>query len=257
MKVVILAGGLGTRISEESQFVPKPMIQIGGMPIIWHIMKHYSYFGFHDFIICAGYKQEVIKEWFSDYYVLRNDVTFNFKNDNEVIIHRKNIEPWTVTVADTGLKTLTGGRMAAVKSFIGDETFMMTYGDGVSDVNLKELWEFHKKEKKLATLTATQPGSRFGVLQLKENQVLSFQEKNIMDSDWINTGYMVLEPKVLDYIVKDCMFETTPLENIVKDRELNCYRHSGFWQCMDTMRDKEQLENMWSSGNAPWKLWKD
>lgn len=257
MKVVILAGGLGTRISEESQFIPKPMIQIGGMPIIWHIMKHYSYYGFNDFIVCAGYKQEVIKEWFSDYYVHRNDVTFNFRDNGKITVHKKNIEPWTVTIADTGRKTLTGGRMVAVRDYIDGETFMMTYGDGVSDVNLKELVEFHRKEGKLVTLTAAQPGSRFGVLQLKENQVLSFQEKNMVDSDWINTGYMVLEPEALGYISDDYMFETKPLEDIVSDGELACYRHSGFWQCMDTMRDKEQLEKMWSSGDAPWRIWKD
>lgn len=225
------------------------------MPIIWHIMKHYSYFGFNDFIICAGYKQEIIKEWFSDYYIHRNDVTFDFKDDGKITVHKKSIEPWTVTVVNTGLKTLTGGRMVAVKDYIGDKTFMMTYGDGVSDVDLKTLLDFHKSEGKLATLTATQPGSRFGVLQLKENQVLSFQEKNMMDSDWINTGYMVLEPGVLDYITDDYMFETEPLENIVSNGELACYRHNGFWQCMDTMRDKDQLEKLWTDGKAPWKLW--
>lgn len=257
MKIIILAGGLGTRISEESQFVPKPMIQIGGMPIIWHIMKHYSYYGYNDFIICAGYKQEVIKRWFSDYYVYRNDVTFDFKEGGKAIIHKKNIEPWKVTIVDTGLKTLTGGRLRAVKDYIADETFMMTYGDGVANIDLKALMKFHKREGKFATLTATQPGSRFGVLQLKENQVLAFQEKNMMDSDWINAGYMVLEPSVLDYITEDYMFETKPLENIVRDGELACYRHSGFWQCMDTMRDKEQLEKLWESGQAPWKLWED
>jgi len=254
---VILAGGFGTRISEESQFVPKPMIQIGGMPILWHIMKHYSFYGFNDFIICAGYKQEIIKEWFSDYYVHRNDVTFDFKEDGKITVHKKNVEPWTVTVADTGLNTLTGGRMVAVREYIGNEAFLMTYGDGVSDVDLEELVRFHKAEGKLATLTATQPGSRFGVLQLKENQVLSFQEKNMMDSDWINTGYMVLEPKVMDYIKDDYMFENEPLEEIVSDGELACFRHSGFWQCMDTMRDKQQLENLWDGGDAPWKLWRE
>lgn len=255
MKTVILAGGFGTRISEESQFIPKPMIQIGGMPVIWHIMKHYSYYGFHDFIICAGYKQEVIKKWFSEYYMCRNDVTFDFKKDGRMTVHQKSIEPWTVTIADTGLHTLTGGRMAAVKDYIGKETFLMTYGDGVSNVNLEELLDFHKKEGKLVTLTAVQPGSRFGVLKLNEKQVLSFQEKKMEDSDWVNTGYMVLEPDVFDYIVTDCMFEQKPLEDIVKDGELVCYRHHGFWQCMDTMRDKEHLEKLWTGGDVPWKLW--
>ena len=181
MKTVILAGGLGTRISEESQFMPKPMIRIGSMPIIWHIMKHYSHYGFNEFIICAGYRQEMIKEWFSDYYIHRNDVTFDFTDEGRTIIHKKGLEPWKVTVADTGLKTLTGGRMKAVKEYIGNETFMMTYGDGVSDVNLRDLLEFHRENGKLVTLTATQPGSRFGVLRLDENQVQSFQEKNMKD----------------------------------------------------------------------------
>lgn len=257
MKVVILAGGFGTRISEESSLRPKPMIEIGGMPIIWHIMKHYSYYGFNDFIVCAGYKQEVIKEWFSDYYIHRNDVTFDFKDNEKITVHKKNVEPWTVTVVDTGVKTLTGGRIAAVKDYIGKEAFMMTYGDGVSDVDLKELVKFHKREGKIATLTAAQPGSRFGVLQLKGNQVLSFQEKNILDSDWINIGFMVMEPKMLEYITGDYMLETKPMENLVKDGELACYRHYGFWQCMDTMRDKEQLEKLWESGTAPWVKWKN
>lgn len=257
MKVVILAGGFGTRISEESRLVPKPMIKIGEMPILWHIMKHYSYYGFHDFIICAGYKQEVIKEWFSNYFIYRNDVTFDFRENSETTIHRKNMDPWRVTIADTGLKTLTGGRMKAVREYIGEETFMLTYGDGVSDVNLKELLEFHKRNGKKATLTATQPGSRFGVLKLKGNQVLSFQEKRMEDSDWVNIGYMVLDPSVLDYITEDSMFENEPMERIVRDGELASYRHDGFWQCMDTMRDKEQLEKLWAAKKAPWRVWED
>ncbi len=257
MKTIILAGGFGTRISEESQFVPKPMIRIGGMPVLWHIMKHYSYYGFHDFIICAGYKQEAIKEWFSDYCIYRNDVTFDFQDGGRITVHRKNVEPWTVTVADTGLKTLTAGRIAAVREYIGDEAFMMTYGDGVSDADLHELTQFHKNQGKTATLTAAQPGSRFGVLKMNGNQVLSFQEKNMMDSDWVNTGYMVLEPEVFDYIAHDCMFEEEPLEHIVRDGGLACYRHRGFWQCMDTMRDREQLEKLWADGAAPWKIWED
>lgn len=257
MKVVILAGGLGTRISEESQFIPKPMIQIGGMPIIWHIMKHYSYYGFNDFVICAGYKQNVIKEWFSNYFIYKNDVTFHFHGEQKVTIHKKSIEPWNVTIADTGLNTLTGGRMKAVEEYIGGETFMMTYGDGVSDTNLSELLKFHRENGKLATLTATQSGSRFGVITLQGNLVDSFHEKSMEDSDWVNTGYMVLEPQVLDYITEDFMFETVPLENIVKDRQLTCFQHSGFWQCMDTMRDKEKLELLWKNGEAAWKLWED
>ena len=257
MKAVILAGGLGTRISEESQFVPKPMIKIGEMPILWHIMKHYSFYGIHDFIICAGYKQEIIKEWFSNYFLYCNDVTFDFKKDGRTTIHQREIDPWTVTVADTGLKTLTGGRMKAVKKYIGDEAFMLTYGDGVSDVNLTELLDFHRKNGKKATLTATQPGSRFGVLKLKDDQVLSFQEKSMADSDWVNIGYMVLEPSVLDYIREDSMFENEPMERIVEDGELASFRHEGFWQCMDTMRDKEYLEKLWAKNQAPWKLWED
>lgn len=255
MKVVILAGGMGTRISEESQFVPKPMIKIGGMPILWHIMKHYSHYGFTDFVICAGYKQEVIKEWFSNYSIYQNDVTLDFRANGKTTIHHKEIEPWTVTIADTGLKTLTGGRLTAIRDYVGDEAFHLTYGDGVSDVDLKALLAFHQREGRKATLTATQPGSRFGVLKLRENQVLSFQEKNIEDSDWINTGYMVLEPEVFDYIEGDYMFENEPVEKLVQGGELSAYRHDGFWQCMDTLRDKEYLEKLWNSGSAPWKLW--
>lgn len=255
MKVVILAGGYGTRISEESQFVPKPMIKIGEMPIIWHIMKHYSCYGFHDFIICAGYKQEVIKEWFSNYFIHRNDVTFDFRENGETTIHHKNLEPWTVTVADTGLKTLTGGRIRAIREYLEDETFMLTYGDGVSDVNLNSLLAFHRKNGKLITLTAIQPGSRFGVLKFQEDRILSFQEKKMKDSDWVNIGYMVLEPETLDYIQGDYMLENEPMTELVKDEELVGYRHDGFWQCMDTLRDKLYLEKLWEEGNAPWKLW--
>lgn len=257
MKVVILAGGYGSRIAEESHLKPKPMIEIGGKPILWHIMKGYSHYGYYDFIICAGYKQHVIKEWFSNYFLHNSDVTFDFSGgQDDVIIHALRMEPWKVTVVDTGLDTMTGGRIKRIQKYVGDETFMLTYGDGVSDVDLKALVEFHKREGKLATLTATQPGSRFGVLRLEENQVISFQEKNILDSDWINSGFMVWEPKVFEYITEDCMFETKPMENLVKDGELACYRHHGFWQCMDTMRDKERLEKLWESGKAPWVKWK-
>ncbi len=257
MKVVILAGGFGTRISEESQFMPKPMIRLGGMPILWHIMKHYSTYGFNDFIICAGYKQQVIKEWFANYLIYTSDVTFDFTTGGNVTIHKKSAEPWKVTIVDTGLKTLTGGRLKSVAPYLNNEPFLMTYGDGVSNVNIEDLIKFHKKCGRLATLTATQPGSRFGVLNIENDMVTAFREKNFMDSNWINAGFMVLEPKVLDYITEDTMFESKPLENIVKDGQLSCYKHYGFWQCMDTMRDKEQLEKLWANDEAPWKTWKD
>lgn len=257
MKVVILAGGFGTRISEESQFIPKPMVRIGGMPILWHIMKSYLHYGFNEFVICAGYKQQVIKEWFSNYFIYTSDVTFDFSSADSVTIHKNKSEQWKVTVIDTGLNTLTGGRIKAVAPYLGDETFLMTYGDGVADVDIRKLVEFHKSVGKLATLTAVQPGSRFGVLNLENNLVTSFREKNDRDSDWINAGFMVLEPKILDYITGDYMFEGKPLEDLVRDRQLACFKHNGFWQCMDTMRDKEKLESLWNAGKAPWKVWND
>lgn len=257
MKVVILAGGFGTRISEESQFIPKPMVRIGGMPILWHIMKSYLHYGFNEFVICAGYKQQVIKEWFSNYFIYTSDVTFDFSAADSVTIHKNKSEQWKVTVIDTGLNTLTGGRIKAVAPYLGDETFLMTYGDGVADIDIRKLVEFHKSVGKLATLTAVQPGSRFGVLNLENNLVTSFREKNDRDSDWINAGFMVLEPQILDYIKGDYMFESKPLEDLVRDRQLACFKHNGFWQCMDTMRDKEKLESLWNSGKAPWKVWND
>lgn len=255
MKVVILAGGFGTRISEESQNMPKPMITIGGMPIIWHIMKHYSNYGYTEFVICAGYKQQIIKEWFADYYIYTSDVTFDFEKENKVVVHKKGTEPWKVTVVDTGLNTLTAGRIKRIQEYVGDETFMLTYGDGVSDVDISKLVKFHRENNRLATLCATQPGSRFGIISMEDNVVTSFREKSKDDSDWVNIGYMVLEPQIFDYIHEDCMFEKQPLENIVADRQLVCYRHEGFWQCMDTMRDRESLERLWAEGNAPWKIW--
>ncbi len=256
MKAVILAGGFGTRISEESQFKPKPMIEIGGMPILWHILKHYSFYGFHEFIICAGYKQQVIKEWFANYFLHTCDVTFDLTHDNQMIIHNRRSEPWKVTVVDTGLQTMTGGRIKRVKEHLGNEPFFMTYGDGVSDVNLVSLLKFHRAHGKLATMTAIPPVSRFGVIDLKGDQVISFREKNSADASWINGGYMVLEPGTLDYIDGDAiMFERQPMERIAEDGELMCFRHTGFWQCMDTLRDKEKLEKLWADGDAPWKLW--
>ena len=259
MKAVLLAGGFGTRISEESQFKPKPMIEIGSMPILWHIMKLYSHYGVNEFIICAGYKQHVIKEWFADYFLHTSDVTFDFTQDDKIIIHNKRAEQWKVTVVDTGLHTMTGGRLKRVKSFIGDEPFFMTYGDGVSDVDIAKLYEFHKSHGKLATMSAIKPESRFGVLDLNENnEVDAFREKSAVDSGYINAGFMVLDPKVLDYVADDTvMFEREPMEKLAKDRELMCFKHHGFWQCMDTLRDKEKLEKMWAKNNAPWKVWND
>lgn len=256
MKVVILAGGLGTRIMEESHLKPKPMIEIGGKPILWHIMKCYSYYGFHDFIICSGYKQNVIKEWFANYFIHTSDITFDFTEGNKLILHNQFSEPWRVTVIDTGLYTATGGRVKRVRDYIGEETFFLTYGDGVADVNISEVLQFHRKHGRLATLTAIRPEGRFGMMDIRENQILSFREKSLMDSNWVNGGFMVLEPKTIDFIEDDSiMLEREPMERLSKAGELMCYKHNGFWQCMDTLRDKEMLESLWSAGNAPWKLW--
>lgn len=259
MKVVILAGGYGTRISEESQFKPKPMIEIGSMPVLWHIMKLYSSYGFNEFVICAGYKQHVIKEWFADYFLHTSDITFDFTQDDKIIVHNKRAEKWKVTVVDTGLDTMTGGRLKRVKSFIGDEPFFMTYGDGVANVNIKELLEFHKAHGKKATLTAVKPDSRFGVLDITDNnQINAFREKSQVDSGYINAGFMVLEPDVLDYIKDDSvMFEREPLEALAENNQLMCFKHNGFWQCMDTLRDKVKLETLWVENKAPWKVWND
>lgn len=256
MKVVLLAGGFGTRISEESQFKPKPMIDIGGMPILWHIMKLYSYYGFNEFIICAGYKQEVIKGWFGDYFLHTSDITFDFTEGNKVIVHRQYAEPWKVTVVDTGLNTMTGGRLKRIGKFL-DSTFLMTYGDGVCDVNVLKLIEHHKLHGKLATLTAVQPDGRFGVMDMEGDFIGSFREKSSKDTGWINGGYMVLEPEVLDYIRGDSTpFEREPLEILANKGQLVNYKHYGFWQCMDTLRDKQKLEDLWETETAPWKVWK-
>ncbi len=259
MKVVILAGGYGTRISEESQFKPKPMLEIGSMPILWHIMKLYSSYGFNEFVVCAGYKQHVIKEWFADYFLHTSDITFDFTQDDKIIVHNKRAEKWKVTVVDTGLDTMTGGRLKRVKSFIGDEPFFMTYGDGVADVDINNLLNFHKSHGKLATMTAVKPDSRFGVLDIaNNNQINAFREKSQVDSGYINAGFMVLDPKVLDYVKDDTiMFEREPLETLAKENQLMCYKHEGFWQCMDTLRDKQKLENLWAENTAPWKVWND
>lgn len=257
MKVVILAGGLGTRISEESHLKPKPMIEIGGQPILWHIMKEYSHYGFNEFIICAGYKQQVIKEFFRTYYLYRSDITFDFTQGNVREIHNNVAEPWKVTIVDTGLNTMTGGRIKRVKDYIGNEPFMLTYGDGVCDVNIQELLEFHKKGNKLATMTAIQPGGRFGTLEIgKDGSIERFAEKRKEDGGWINGGYMVLEPEVIDYIDGDATtFEREPLERLSNEGQLQAYKYNGFWQCMDTMRDKQQLEEMIETKKAPWMAW--
>lgn len=257
MKVVILAGGFGTRISEESHLRPKPMIEIGGAPILWHIMKYYYSYGFSEFVICCGYKGYVIKEYFADYYLHRSDITFDFSNENECIVHNNDAEPWKVTVVDTGLNTMTGGRLKRIAKYLDDEAFMMTYGDGVSTVDLRKLLEFHNRQGKLATLTAVQPGGRFGVLDMNhDGSVNRFAEKTKEDGGWINAGFMVLEPGVLNYIEGDSTyFEREPLERLAEDNQLAAYRHEGFWKCMDTLRDKEALDSLWENNNAPWKRW--
>ena len=260
MKVVILAGGHGTRISEESQFKPKPMIEIGNRPILWHIMKEYAYYGHNEFIICAGYKQEYIKKWFADYFLTNSDVTFRYHNEkNEVTIHESRCENWKVTVVDTGLNTMTGGRIKRIQKYVGDEPFLMTYGDGVCDVNINKLIEFHKKEGKLATLTAVFQDQSKGVLDIGgDNAVKSFREKKLSDVAPINAGYMVFEPEIFDYIEGDStVLEKEPLEKLANGGQLMSYMHKGFWQCMDNMREKEQLEKLISAGKAPWIKWED
>lgn len=257
MKAVILAGGFGTRISEESHLIPKPMIQIGGQPILWHIMKMYSYHGINEFIICAGYKQQVIKEYFANYYLHRSDLTFDFTDNNSGTVHSNAAEPWKVTVVDTGLNTMTGGRIKRIKDYIGDETFLMTYGDGVSDINISETIDYHKKHGKIATMSAINVGQRFGVLDIdEEGHINAFREKSLDDGSVINGGFMVLEPAVFDYISDDStVFEKEPLEKVASLSQLMAYKHHGYWQCMDTQRDKFALEQLWAENNAPWKKW--
>ncbi|MDO9629238.1 MAG: glucose-1-phosphate cytidylyltransferase [Acholeplasmataceae bacterium] len=258
MKVVILAGGFGTRISEESHLIPKPMIRIGEQPILWHIMKYYSSFGFNDFIICCGYKQHIIKDFFNNYYINNSDITFDFSKKNTVEIHKSQSEPWKVTLVDTGLNTMTGGRIKKIRDYIGNDTFMLTYGDGVSNVDLNALLKFHQQSKKKATLTAIQPGGRFGMLEIDHlNMINNFKEKSKEDGGWINGGFMVLEPSVIDSIEGDMtVFEHEPLELLASQNELNAYKHHDFWQCMDTVRDKDLLERLWASTKPPWKVWK-
>lgn len=258
MKTVILAGGLGTRISEESHLKPKPMIEIGDRPILWHIMKSYSSYGFNDFVICLGYKGYQIKEFFADYYLHMSDITFDFANENGITIHQNIAEPWRVTLVDTGLYAQTGSRIKKIQKYIGDEPFFLTYGDGVSNVDLHKLLENHREKGKLATLTAIQPGGRFGVLDIDVNNgVNRFSEKAKEDGGWINAGFMVLQPEVFNYLEESdyCIFEKEPMIQLATQGQLNAYKHEGFWQCMDTQRDKSALEDLWSSGRAPWKRW--
>ena len=256
MKAVILAGGLGTRISEESNSRPKPMIEIGGKPILWHILKIYSAHGVNDFVICCGYKSYLIKEYFANYFLHMSDVTFDMKN-NKMEVHQNNAEPWRVTLVDTGEDTMTGGRLKRVRTHIGNEDFCFTYGDGVGDVDISALIAFHKKEGRLATLTATQPPGRFGAINLDGHRIDSFQEKPQGDGGWINGGFFVLNPKVIDYVEGDAsVWEREPMERLAREGNMNAWFHHGFWQPMDTLRDKNHLEELWASGKAPWKVWK-
>ena len=257
MKVVILAGGYGTRFSEESQFKPKPMIEIGSMPILWHIMKGYSHWGYNDFVICAGYKQHIVKEWFADYFLHTSDITFDFTQGNHMIVHNMHTEPWRVTVVDTGLDTMTGGRVRRVQPYIGDEPFMLTYGDGVCDVDIGSLVAFHRSHGRLATLTSVILQQQKGVLDIGgDNAVHSFREKNMGDGAPVNAGFMVLQPEVFGYIGGDStVLEREPLERLAAEGQLMSYSHRGFWQCMDNKREKDLLEKLWASGHAPWKVW--
>jgi glucose-1-phosphate cytidylyltransferase len=258
MKAIILAGGLGTRLSEETVTKPKPMVEIGGKPILWHILKIYSHYNVRDFIICCGYKGYVIKEYFANYFLHQSDVTFHMK-DNKMEVHEKRAEPWTVTLVDTGDETMTGGRLKRVKPYLrDDETFCFTYGDGVADINIKELIDFHYSHGKEATLTATYPPGRFGALNIQNNQVMRFEEKPKGDGGQINGGFFVLSRKVIDRIEADhTVWEQEPLKGLAKDRQLMSYKHEGFWQPMDTLRDKNRLEELWDTNKAPWKVWKD
>lgn len=254
-KAVILAGGYGTRISEESHLKPKPMIEIGGRPLLWHILKGYAAQGVTEFVICGGYKEYVIKEYFSNYFLHMTDVTFDTSR-NEMEIHHRRADPWRVTVVDTGLDTMTGGRLKRVREYVGDETFCMTYGDGLSDVDIRALVEFHSRQKRLATVTAVQPAARFGALQIVDERVASFDEKPPGDGTWINGGFFVLEPGIFDYIEGDAtIWERAPLERLAHDAQLSAFKHHGFWSSVDTLRDKNHLEEIWASGKAPWKVW--
>lgn len=257
MKVVILAGGYGTRINEESLRTPKPMVEIGGKPILWHIMKYYSSFGYNDFVICCGYKQHMIKEWFSDYYLYSSDVTFDFSNSNNMTIHKNVSEPWKVTLADTGLDTSTGGRIKRIESYISNETFMLTYGDMLSDVNIDALLEYHKNHGKLATVTAINIGQQFGVLDIDNSgHIFKFREKNLKDGRLINGGFMVIEPEIFSYLSDDnTIFESKALSALSEKNELKAFLHNGYWQRLDTQRDLEKLKTIYEKNQAPWKIW--
>lgn len=260
MKVVILAGGFGSRISEESAFKPKPMIEIGGMPILWHIMKGYATQGFNEFIICAGYKQHVIKEWFADYFLHTSDITFDYTNgNNEMIVHNKHVEPWKVTIVDTGLNTQTGGRVKRIKDFVGTEEFMLTYGDAVGNINVDELLKFHHSHEKIGTISMYNFGQNKGVVEVGKNGMIdAFREKSDTDGDLINIGFMVFKPELFDLIEDDTtVFEKEALTKLVDKHELVGYIHDGYWQCMDTLREKQQLEKLWNSSNCPWKIWEN
>ena len=259
MKAIILAGGFGTRISEESHLKPKPMIEIGGMPILWHIMKEYSHYGINEFVICAGYKQNIIKQWFANYFLHTSDITFDFTKGNEIIVHKQYAERWKVTVVDTGLNTMTGGRVKRVEKFVKSEPFFLTYGDAVSNVNIGRLLEFHKKHGKILTLTTVSLGQEKGVLDIDEEGTISaFREKEDKDGAIINGGYMACNPEIFRYLKDNkTVFEKEPMRELAAAGELKCYYHNGFWQCMDTKREKDKLESLWESGNAPWKVWKD
>lgn len=259
MKVVILAGGFGTRISEESHLKPKPMIEIGEMPILWHIMKGYAKYGFNEFIICAGYKQHVIKEWFADYFLHTSDITFDFTNGNEMLVHNKHTESWRVTIVDTGLNTMTGGRIKRIKEYIKEDTFLLTYGDAVGDINIRDLVNYHKKHGKIGTVSVYNFGQNKGVLEIgNDGNVNAFREKSDLDGDLINIGFMVMNSEIFDRISgESTVFEQEPLNGLVRDGELKAYIHHGYWQCMDTLREKQQLEKLWNTGKAPWKIWED
>jgi len=259
MKVVILAGGFGTRLSEETDVLPKPMIEIGGKPILWHIMKIYSHYGFNDFIICLGYKGYCIKEYFAHYYLHCSDITFDFSSNNEMTIHEHKAEPWKVTLVDTGLETMTGGRVKKIQRFIGNNPFMLTYGDGVSDINIVNLANFHKRKKKIATLTSFNLSEQFGVIDSNnKDEIISFQEKPRNKNSWVNIGFFVFEPEIFNYISDEqTVLEREPLKALVEEKQLISYKHYGFWKAMDALRDKRELEKLWSSGEPPWKIWKD
>ena len=255
MKAVILAGGHGTRISEETHLKPKPMIEIGGKPILWHIMKNYSSHGINDFIICCGYKGYIVKEYFANYFLHMSDVTFDMKN-NKMDVHHKSAEPWTVTLVDTGLNTMTGGRLKKIEEYVKDDSFCFTYGDGLSDVNISELIQFHKNNNTKATVTSVQPPGRFGTLDISGDKITNFKEKPVGDGNWINGGFFVLEPSIFDYLKDDAtVWEREPLEKLAMENQLSAFKHTGFWQPLDTLRDKNYLDTLWNSNNAYWKTW--